>query len=231
MTTKSESVDPRGELSLALSRKIGRRLAGLSTFFGVLYLLGLGLNLATSGSLTPAGEDVRQISAVIALLWNLTLLGLFVALRREAQPSRAVLAELALALAVMVCTTSCASWFIGMTAYPRLAGSASPELAALLDPRNPSSLAYALEHLGWGLFFGLAVLLAGWSLGNTGASSGLRWALGLTGVLSLLHFAGVMMSSEALILLGYLSWGVALPVSTALLARMFRRKLVEMGVS
>jgi hypothetical protein len=205
-----------------LSRKIGATMAGLSTAFGILYLLGLGVNLATSGSFTPAGEDVRQISSVIALLWNLVLLALFVTLRREAQPSRAVLAELALAFAIAVCVLSCASWFSGMIAYPRLARTSSPELAALLDPRNPSSLAYALEHLGWGLFFGLATILAGLALGRPGASSWVRWALIVTGALSLAHFLGVIASSQALILLGYLSWGVALPISTAMLTRMFR---------
>lgn len=231
MKATGEPMNQKIDESVRLSRKIGLAMAGLSTLFGLLYLLGLGVNLATSGSFTPSGEDVRQISAVIALLWNLVLLALFVTLRREAEPSRAALAELALAFGVVVCTLSSASWFSGMTAFPRLARASSPEIAALLDPRNPISLAYALEHLGWGLFFGLATILAGLALSRTGVSSWLRWALIVTGGLSLAHFLGVILSSEALILLGYLSWGVALPVSTALLTGMFRRKLKEMDQS
>lgn len=231
MEAAEESAKKRIGASLTLSRKIGLIMAALSTLFGLLYLLGLGVNLATSGSLTPSGEDVRQISSVIALLWNLVLLALFVALRREAAPARAVLAELALAFAIAVCVLSCASWFAGMTAYPRTAQSISPEVAAVLDPRNPGSLTYALEHLGWGLFFGLATVLARVSLGGPGASSWVRAALIVTGGLSLGHFLGVIASSQALILLGYVSWGVALLVTSVLLAGMFRRRLNETDIS
>jgi uncharacterized membrane protein len=90
-----------------------------STIFGILYLLGVGVNLITSGSVYPSGEDVKLISAVIALLWNLVLVVLFTTLRRETQPSRAILAEMALVFAILVCGVSCASWFAGLIVYPR----------------------------------------------------------------------------------------------------------------
>jgi hypothetical protein len=89
-----------GDESRALSRKIGRWTSLGSLGFGLLYLVGVGVNLSTSGSVYLSGRDVRTVSAAVALLWNLALIVLFVTLRREAEPSRTVLAELALAFAV-----------------------------------------------------------------------------------------------------------------------------------
>jgi uncharacterized protein (TIGR03382 family) len=47
----------------------------------------------------------------------------------------------------------------------------------------------------------------------------------LTGVLSLGHFLGVLLASRELIILGYISWGIAFPLACALLALMLRRRL------
>ena len=57
----------------SLSRTIGRAMALSSAAFGLLYLLGIVVNLATSGSFYPSGDDVKAVSAVIALLWNQVL--------------------------------------------------------------------------------------------------------------------------------------------------------------
>ena len=215
-------VDP-----IRLSRRIGLGAALASSLFGILYLIGLGVNLTTSGSVVPAGNDVKAAAAVIALLWNVVLLVLFVTLRREADPSRAILAEVALTSAVVVCALSCASWFVGLTALVHLDRIADPALAGLLDPYTPGSLAYALEHLGWGLFFGLATLLAGMAFSAQGVSPWLRWGFMATGILSLGHFLGVIAGQAGLIALGFISWGVVFPLSCVLLALFFRRRIAN----
>jgi hypothetical protein len=210
---------------LFLSRKLGFWMALSSTICGVLYLLGMGINLITSGSVYPSGSDVRMISSVIALLWNLALLILFAALRREAEPPRAILGEAALVFAILACGASCAAWLSGLIVFPRLAQAADPALAAAFDPYDTASFAYALEHLAWGLFFGLAVVLAALSL----RPGWVCWSLLVAGILSLAHFLGVLLDQEALIALGYISWGIALPISSALLAGLFRRELKVQG--
>lgn len=207
--------------SRPLSRKIGFATALLSSFFGLLYLIGIVVNLRTSGSVYPSGSDVRVVSATIALLWNLALVGLFTALRREAKPERAILSEIALVFAVLICGASVTSWVAGLMHVVRFAGSTDPAMASMFDPYNPASFSYLLEHLAWGLFFGLAAVVAGLALGSSGPW--VRGALLLTGLLSLGHFFGVVAANGFLISLGYLSWGVALPVASALLAAMFRR--------
>jgi hypothetical protein len=208
-----------------LSYQIGFVTAALSTVFGLLYLIGVGVNLGTSGSVYPSGSDVRAVSAGIAILWNLALVIMFTALRREAKPERAVLSEVALVFAVLVCGASCASWFAAMTIYPRVAATFDPGLAALFDPYNPISFVYGLEHLAWGLFFGIATMLAALSLDPAASSPWLRGSLILTGLLSLAHFIGVVSSTAIPTSLGYVSWGVTLPIASALIAQMFRHRL------
>jgi uncharacterized protein (TIGR03382 family) len=69
---------------------------------------------------------------------------------------------------------------------------------------------------------------AGLAIDGGRASPLLRWSLILTGVLSLCHFAGVLTGSDALTNAGFISWGVTLPLSSVLLALMFRRRLAAM---
>jgi len=208
-----------------MSRRFGLVMAIASTAFGVIYLLGLGLNLATSGGPYPSGADVRTISAGIALVWNVVLLILFASLRREAEPSKGFLAELGWVFAIQVCVVSCASWLLGLTSYMLLAQSGNPALAELANPYSPSSPAYALEHLGWGLFFGLAAVFMGLALRDGEGTRTTGRLLQAAGLLSLMHFLGVIARNEPMIWLGFLAWAVFLPASTALAAGMFRRKL------
>lgn len=208
-----------------MSRRFALVMAIASTALGVIYLLGLGLNLATSGAPYPSGADVRTISAGIALVWNVVLLILFASLRREAEPSKGFLAELGWVFAIQVCVVSCASWLLGLTSYSLLARADDPRLAELMNPYNASSMAYALEHLGWGLFFGLAAGFTGLSLRSGRGPDALAWTLVLAGALSLAHFLGVIVQSQPLIWLGFLAWGVLLPLASALAAGMFRRRL------
>lgn len=217
--------------SRPLSRTIGFATALLSSFFGLVYLIGLGINLRTSGSVYPSGGDVRIVSAGIALLWNLALVVLFTALRREAKPERAILAELALVFAILVCGASGASWVAGMMHVLRFAGSTDPAVVSLFDPYDPASFPYMLEHLAWGLFFGLAAIFAGLALRPSRFSPWVNGGFILTGLLSLGHFIGVVTGNESLISLGYLSWGVALPVACALVAGVFRQVPSETTLS
>ena len=223
ITTDRGAIEFEGAAPVA--RRWGLAAATASTAFGLLYLLGLGINLVTSGSPYPAGADVRTISAGIALAWNVVLLILFAALRREAHPAKEFLAELGWVFAIQVCAVSCVSWFLGLTSSTLLAQGGNSELAELANPYNPSSPAYALEHLGWGLFFGLAAVFTGLALRNGEGTRSLGRFLEAAGLLSLMHFIGVIIRNEPMTWLGFVAWGAFLPASTALAAGYFRRRL------
>ena len=50
------------------------------------------------------------------------------------------------------------NWYIQLVLVPRIAQPEDAMLLALLDIHNVRSIMYALEHLSWGLFYGLAVI-------------------------------------------------------------------------
>jgi hypothetical protein len=77
---------------------------------------------------------------------------------------------------------------------------------------------YALEHLAWGVFYGLTTIFMGLAMEGGRLETWIRWLFITGGALSLLHVAGIVIASPALIDLGYFAAGVLLPFTTTLLA-------------
>jgi hypothetical protein len=200
------------------SRQVLLWASGLSTLFGFLYLVGLLGKWVVNGSFHSASSPgVQSASALIALLWNVSLLVLFASLHRQTGRSRKLFAELALIFMILVCATSSVNWFVQLAVMPKLSHAAESPLTALLDVHNNYSLTYAMEHLGWGLFYGVAAIFAAIAIAGGGLEVWIRRLFVIGGILSLLHFVGVVVSSSLLSDLGYIAWGLLLPVSTALL--------------
>lgn len=211
----------------AAARAGGRRLlywmALFTTVLGALYLLGLAGRLIVNGSVhAVSSPGLQTISAVVALLWDTALVILFAALRKQVRRGGRLFAELALVFMILVCALSSISWFVQLTIVPKVEQGARTVQAALLDMRNELSITYAMEHLAWGLFFGLAALFASAAIDGGRPGTWVRRLLMASGVLSLLHFLGVIVGSPALGDLGYVAWGLLLPAATALLAVKFK---------
>lgn len=203
-----------------------------STLCGALYLAGLSGKLIVDGSLhSTSSPAVQTLSAAIALLWNVSLLILFAALRRQVGKDSRFLAELALLFMLLACATSSTNWMIQLTLVQRIAGSDAPVLLQLLDVHSGLSISYALEHLGWGLFYGIAALFAGAAIAGSKLAKWIRWLFLAGGILSLVHFLGVIASNAVLSDLGYVAWALLLPASTALLAVMFGAQAAAMQVT
>jgi hypothetical protein len=202
---------------------VGYAAALASTVFGTLYLLGMIINLLTSGSTHSSSTQVQFISAVVAVLWDQTLVILFAAVRWSTEKSRKILGDLALAFMVLVSAASSVNWFTRLTVYPQAARAGDTALMALLDPYSERSIMFAFEHLGWGVFYALAVLFAAAALEGGGLARWLRWLFALSGILSLLHTVGLIVSNPVLSFLGYPAWGILLTAASALLAARFRR--------
>lgn len=195
----------------------------IATILGGLYLVGLLGRLIVNGSLhAVSGGGVQIVSAIVAIAWDVVLLVLFAALRAEYAAERPLLGDLALIFMALVCVTSTINWFVQLSVLPRL-GTADAGALALLDVHNELSISYAVEHLGWGLFFGLSALFAAALIRGGALHVWIRWLLVAAGVLSLLHWVGVIVASQFLGDLGYVAWGVLLPAATGLLAFRFRR--------
>jgi hypothetical protein len=195
-----------------------------ATVLGALYLLGLAGKLIVDGTVhSVSSPGVQSISALVGLLWNVGLVILFVALRRQAPHSQKVFADLAVAFILLTCAPSSVNWFVQLALVPRLGLGYYDELRTLLDVHNELSMSYAMEHLGWGLFFGLAAIFAALALPGGRLERWIRGLLLSSGVLSLVHFVGVAAGSALLSDLGYIAWALLLPAATALLVARFRK--------
>ena len=195
----------------------------ISTVFGILYFLGLAGKLIVDGSIHSASSpSIQVVSAAIGLMWDFTLLVLFVALRRQASESKAVYADLGLVFMALLCATSSINWFVQLTLVPRIAQSGDPAFLALIDIHNETSIMYAIEHLAWGLFYGLATIFMAATIEGGKAGTWVRWLLVVGGALSILHVFGIMAANSLMIDSGYFAAGVLLPLTTALLAVRYR---------
>jgi hypothetical protein len=211
--------------AIHMSRRILFYTAAFATLLGMLYLLGLAGKLIVDGTVhSTSSKAVQNLSAAVAILWDLSLLVLFVALRRQILGSRAIFAELALIFMAIVCTVSSINWFVQLLVVSRITRVGESVLLALLDVNNGLSLMYAMEHLAWGVFYGLAAIFAAVAIGSGRLESWIRWLFVAGGILSLLHVIGMLTATSVVSDLGYVAWGILLPITTALLALRFRLK-------
>jgi hypothetical protein len=197
----------------------------ISTLFGFLYFLGLAGKYFVDGSIhSVSAPSIQMVSAGIGLLWDVTLLILFVALSRQISRGYSIYAELAWIFMALVCATSSINWFVQLAILPRIAGGGDAALLALVDVHNNNSVMYAIEHLGWGIFYGLATVFIAISFGDGKLENLIRWLLIAGGILSILHVFGIITNNLTFGDLGYIAWGLLLPLTTTILAIRFNRK-------
>jgi hypothetical protein len=219
-----------------LGKKIEDRVAGnttrqillitaiISTLFGILYFLGLMGELIVDGSIhSTSSPGISMVSAAVGLLWDSTLVILFVALRRQITGNRTILAELGLAFMILMAAGSSTNWYVQLTLVPKIAQTGDAAALALLDIHNVGSVMYAMEHLAWGLFFGLATIFMALAIDGGKIETWIRRLLIAGGIMSLLYLPGILIGNQFLIDLGYYAAGVILPIATALLAIRFRK--------
>jgi hypothetical protein len=205
------------------SRQILFFTAVVSTIFGILYFLGLMGKLIVNGSIHAASsESISMVSAAVGLLWVITLVIMFVALKRQITGSKAVLAELGVVFMVLLAAGSSVNWYVQLTLVPRIAQSGDPTLLAILDIHNVDSVMYAMEHLAWGLFYGLATIFMALAIEGGRIETWIRWLLIAGGIMSILYLPGMLTANQVLIDLGYYAAGVLLPITTILLASRYR---------
>ena len=90
---------------------------------------------------------------------------------------------------------------------------------------NPRSIAWGLDHFAWSLL-GVALLLMAWVFEGDRLRRWIRWLLVLNGLANIsLVFAFALDIGALTLGVAFLSWVVALPIATVLVALMFRNIL------
>jgi len=221
---KLEETRSEGRNATKATRRILFLTAAASTVFGMLYLVGLTGKLIVDGTIHSASSPpIQVVSAAIGLLWDATLLVMFVALRRQFATKNAVFADLGMVFMALVCATSSINWFVQLTLVPKMTQASDLPLLLLIDIHHESSIMYAIEHLAWGVFYGLATIFMAVAIDGGRLETWIRWLFAAGGILSLLHVVGIMTATPAIIDLGYFAAGVLLPLTTMLMAIRFRR--------
>ena len=206
-----------------MARKVLLLTALISTAFGILYFVGLMGKLVINGSIhAQSSPAISMVSAAVGLLWDVTLVVLFLALRQQITGSKAIFAELGMAFMVLLASGSSLNWYIQLSLVPKIAQSGDMQTLALLDIHNVDSVMYAVEHLAWGLFYGLAAIFMGLAFEGGKIETWIRWLLIVGGIMSILFIPGQLIGSQILIDLGYYAAGVLLPITTILLFIRFR---------
>ncbi len=205
------------------SKQILLITAIISTVFGILYFLGLMGKLIVNGSIhATSSPAISMVSAAIGLLWDITLVILFVALKHQIRESKAVLAEIGLLFMVLLAAISSINWYVQLTLVAHIAQSGAAATLALLDIHDAGSIMYAMEHLAWGLFYGLATIFMALAIEGGKIEAWIRWLLIAGGAMSILYIPGILTAHQVLIDLGYYAAGVLLPITTILLAIRYR---------
>jgi hypothetical protein len=206
-----------------MARKVLLLTALISTVFGILYFVGLIGKLVINGSIhAQSSPAISMVSAAVGLLWDVTLVVLFLALRQQITGSKVIFAELGMVFMVLLAAGSSLNWYIQLSLVPKIAQSGDMQTLALLDIHNVDSVMYAVEHLAWGLFYGLAAIFMGLAIEGGKIETWIRWLLIVGGIMSILFIPGQLIGSQILIDLGYYAAGVLLPITTILLFIRFR---------
>ncbi|NGP53523.1 hypothetical protein [Thioalkalivibrio sp. XN8] len=194
--------------------------AGLA-LVGTAYLVVVLLAVAEVGLEDPVVDPALAVMEILTLLAALLLVVVMASVHAIAAQARKVFGLLALSFAVIMAGLTSAVHFVALTA------GRQPGPFVLEWP----SIGYALELLAWDVFLGMSLLCAAAVFPGPGFHAAARWALGTTGVLCLVGTVGPVLGDMTLQRIGILGYGVGLPVSSLLLAVVFRRRRSDPGVA
>jgi hypothetical protein len=207
--------------STTLPTVLGLAASIISVLLGLIYLAAILTSFIKAGLSFPPSEPVQFVGAVVSILSGIVLVILMAAIQWHIRADRQLIVEIALIFAALLCVTTGINRYVQLAVIPLYNSSENPDVLALIHPYGSKSIMFAIESLGWGVFYGLAVLFAGLAIVGTGMEAWIGWLFILGGGLSLLYAVGVVIRQPILSLLGFPAWGVLLPATSILLALRF----------
>lgn len=180
---------------------------------GLLYLLVVAVGIADAGFSRPITDPTLAIMEILTILCALLFLILMSAIYQFSSEQKKVFAVIALCFATLMTGLSCTVHFVALTAG-RQTGFSALEW--------PSTY-YAIELLAWDGFLGLSMLFAASIFTGTKLRTQIRWALCITGMLSFSGIIGPIIGDMTLQRIGIAGYGIGLPITALLLARLFSK--------
>ena len=207
----------------ATARSLGIFSAAATLILLVAYALTLALGLASLESpQQPIDDPMFTILEVLIISIMPAMVALMVAVHAWAPMHAKALSLTSLVFMGMLAGLTCSVHFVILTLSRQPEFTAQPWLPLVLSFNWPS-VVYALDILGWDVFFPLSMLFAAPVFWGTRLAAWIRVLMTASGVLALAGLSGVVVGDMQLRNIGIVGYVGVFLVVTALLAVLFYR--------
>ena len=207
----------------ATARRLGIFSAAATIILLVAYAVTLAMGLASLESpQQPIGDPMFTILEVLIITMMPAMVALMVTVHAWAPMHAKTLSLTSLVFMGMLAGLTCSVHFVILTLsrQPEFAGQ--PWLPLVLSFNWPS-VVYALDILGWDVFFPLSMLFAAPVFWGSRLAAWIRVLMTASGVLALAGLSGVVVGDMQLRNIGIVGYVGVFLVVTALLAVLFYR--------
>ncbi len=210
------------ELSVT-SRRLGIFSAVGVVVLGMAYAVTLAIGfLSLESPQEPIGDPMFSILEILIIVMAPVMVALMVAVHAWAPSHAKALSLTAVIFMGLLAGVTCSVHFAILTLSRQAAFSGQSWLPLVLSFRWPS-VAYALDILGWDIFFALSMLFAAPVFGGSRLAAAIRILMIASGVLALAGLSGVVAGDMQLRNIGIVGYLGVFLVVAGLLAVLFYR--------
>ncbi|HYG60891.1 MAG TPA: hypothetical protein VD902_22665 [Symbiobacteriaceae bacterium] len=210
------------EPDLVIPAAVGYWSAWLATVAGVAYAVVVGYLVITGKFTLPPPETVQLFAALVTIGSGPLLVAALVSVHYAVPARVKVLSLLGVVFATIFTVMVSINRFVQLAVVRVGASHGNTVGLERFMPYEPGSVMLALEMVGWGFFLGLALLFTGLALSRRGLERLVRLTFlvyALLGIGSTVAFV----ADSPLSSIGFVAWGLVLPVGTGLLTAWFAR--------
>jgi hypothetical protein len=207
----------------ATARRLGIFSAAATIILLVAYAVTLAMGLASLESpQQPIGDPMFTILEVLIITMMPAMVALMVTVHAWAPMHAKTLSLTSLVFMGMLAGLTCCVHFVILTLSRQPEFTAQPWLPLVLSFNWPS-VVYALDILGWDVFFPLSMLFAAPVFWGSRLAAWIRVLMTASGVLALAGLSGVVVGDMQLRNIGIVGYVGVFLLVTALLAVLFYR--------
>ena len=207
----------------ATARSLGIFSAAATVILLVAYAVTLAVGLASLESAQqPIGDPMFTILEVLIIIMMPVMVALMVAVHAWAPMHAKTLSLASLIFMGLLAGVTCSLHFMILTLSHQPEFSGQP-WQPLVFSFNWPSVAYALDIVGWDVFFALSMLFAAPVFSGSRLATWIRWLMIASGVLSLAGLSGVVVGNMQVRNIGIVGYvGVFLVVAVLLTVFFYR---------
>lgn len=170
----------------------------------------------------PIGDPMFSILEILIIAMMPVMVALMVAVHAWAPSHAKTLSLIAVVFMALLAGVTCSLHFVILTLSRQAAFAGQSWLPLFLSFKWPS-VAYALDILGWDVFFALSMLFAAPVFGGSRLAASIRVLMIASGVLALAGLSGVVVGDMQLRNIGIVGYVGVFLVVAGLLAVLFYR--------